>query len=33
LNMPNGVALRNGSLYVEEVNRILRYDNNEKQIH
>lgn len=33
LNMPNGVAFRNGSLYVAEVNRILRYDNIEKQIH
>ena len=32
LNMPNGVAFRNGSLYVAEVNRILRYDNIEKQI-
>ncbi len=27
LNMPNGVALRDGNLYVAEVNRILRYDN------
>lgn len=27
LNMPNGVALRNGALYVAEVNRILRFDN------
>jgi len=26
LNMPNGVAYRDGSLYVAEVNRILRYD-------
>ena len=26
LNMPNGVAFRDGSLYVSEVNRILRYD-------
>lgn len=26
LNMPNGVALRNGSLYVAEVSRILRFD-------
>jgi len=26
LNMPNGVAFRAGSLYVAEVNRILRYD-------
>lgn len=26
LNMPNGVAFRDGSLYVAEINRILRYD-------
>src|SRR5690242_19297809 len=26
LNMPNGVAVRNGALYVAEVNRILRFD-------
>ncbi len=26
LNMPSGVAFRDGSLYVAEVNRILRYD-------
>jgi len=26
LNMPNGVAVRNGSLYVAEVSRILRFD-------
>ncbi len=26
LTMPNGVAFRNGSLFVAEVNRILRYD-------
>ena len=26
LNMPNGVAFRNGSLFVAEVNRILRFD-------
>lgn len=26
MNMPNGVAFRNGSLYVAEVNRVLRYD-------
>lgn len=26
LNMPNGVAFRDGSLYVAEVSRILRYD-------
>jgi glucose/arabinose dehydrogenase len=30
LNMPNGVAFRNGALYVAEVNRILRYDNIEE---
>lgn len=27
LFMPNGVAYRDGSLYVAEVNRVLRYDN------
>ncbi len=27
LDTPNGVAFKNGSLYVAEVNRILRYDN------
>ena len=27
LNMPNGIAYLNGSLYVAEVQRILRYDN------
>ncbi len=32
LNMPNGVAFHNGSLYVAEVNRILRYDNIENQL-
>lgn len=32
LYMPNGVAFRDGSLYVAEVNRILRYDNIEKQL-
>ncbi len=26
MNMPNGVAWRKGSLYVAEINRILRYD-------
>lgn len=26
LNMPNGVAFRNGSLYVAEISRVLRYD-------
>jgi glucose/arabinose dehydrogenase len=32
LHMPNGVAFRNGSLYVAEVSRILRYDNIEGQL-
>ena len=32
LNMPNGVAFRNGSLYVAEVNRILRYDKIESRL-
>lgn len=32
LNQPNGVAFRKGSLFVAEVNRILRYDNIEKQL-
>ena len=27
LNSPNGVAVRNGALYVAEINRITRYDN------
>jgi len=27
LDMPNGVAYRDGSLYVAEISRILRYDN------
>ncbi|MBZ0099762.1 MAG: hypothetical protein K8F30_11790, partial [Taibaiella sp.] len=27
LNMPNGVAFKNGALYVAEVNRIWRFDN------
>lgn len=27
LNIPNGVVYRDGSLYVAEVSRILRYDN------
>jgi glucose/arabinose dehydrogenase len=26
LNMPNGVAFRDGAGYVAEINRILRYD-------
>ena len=32
LNMPNGVAYRQGSLFVAEVNRILRFDNIESQL-
>lgn len=32
LRMPNGVAFRNGSLYVAEVNRILRFDNIETSL-
>ncbi len=30
--MPNGVAFKDGSLYVAEVNRILRYDNIEANL-
>ncbi len=32
LNMPNGVAFRNGDLYVAEIHQILRYKNIEKQL-
>jgi glucose/arabinose dehydrogenase len=32
LDMPNGVALRNGSLYVAEVSRVIRYDDIEKRL-
>ncbi len=32
LEMPNGVAFRNGSLYVAEVGRLLRYDSIETQL-
>jgi glucose/arabinose dehydrogenase len=32
LNMPCGVAFRKGSLYVAEVNRILRYDDIENRL-
>jgi glucose/arabinose dehydrogenase len=32
LNMPNGVAFRDGALYVAELNRIRRYDNIEAQL-
>jgi glucose/arabinose dehydrogenase len=27
LNIPNGVAFKNGALYVAEINRIIRFDN------
>lgn len=32
LNSPNGVAFRNGSLYVAEISRILRFDDIENQL-
>jgi glucose/arabinose dehydrogenase len=32
LNSPNGVAFRNGSLYVAEISRINRYDNIEDKL-
>ncbi len=32
LNMPNGVAFRDGALYVAEVNRVLRYDSIESRL-
>lgn len=32
LRMPNGVAFKNGALYVAEVSRVLRYDNIEQQL-
>ena len=32
LNMPNGVAFRDGALYVAEVSRILRYDGIETRL-
>lgn len=32
LKMPNGIAYRNGSLYVAEVGRLLRYDSIESQL-
>jgi glucose/arabinose dehydrogenase len=32
LNMPNGVAFRNGALYVAEVNRVLRYNDIESRL-
>ena len=32
LNMPSGVAFRNGSLYVAEVSRVIRYDGIESRL-
>ncbi|MFO8078827.1 MAG: sorbosone dehydrogenase family protein [Armatimonadota bacterium] len=32
MNLPNGVAWRDGSLYVAEVNRVLRYDDIDNRI-
>jgi glucose/arabinose dehydrogenase len=32
LNTPNGVAFKNGTLYVAEINRILRYDGIENRL-
>lgn len=32
LNMPNGVAFRNGALYVAEVSRVLRFDEIESRL-
>ncbi len=32
LNMPNGVAFRDGALYVAEVHRVLRYDGIESRL-
>lgn len=32
LNMPNGVAFRDGALYVAEINRILRFDQIEEHL-
>jgi glucose/arabinose dehydrogenase len=32
LRMPNGVAFRNGSLYVAEVSRVIRYDDIENRL-
>jgi glucose/arabinose dehydrogenase len=32
MHMPNGVAVRDGSLYVAEVNRVLRYDGIEARL-
>ncbi|HVL68790.1 MAG TPA: sorbosone dehydrogenase family protein [Vicinamibacterales bacterium] len=32
LNMPSGIAFRNGSLYVAEVSRVIRYDDIEAKL-
>jgi glucose/arabinose dehydrogenase len=32
LNMPNGVAIKDGALYVAEINRVLRYDDIEARL-
>lgn len=32
MNSPNGVALKDGDLYVAEINRVLRYDNVEQNL-
>ncbi|OAI21240.1 MULTISPECIES: PQQ-dependent sugar dehydrogenase [Methylomonas] len=32
LNLPNGVAFKNGSLYVAEIQRIIRFDNIEQRL-
>ena len=32
MNSPNGVAFRDGDLYVAEINRVLRYDNIEENL-
>ncbi len=33
LNSPNGIAFRNGSLYVAEIDRVLRFDNIETRLY
>ena len=33
LRSPNGVAFRNGSLYLAEISKVWRYDNIEKNLH
>ncbi len=32
LNMPNGIALRDGDLYVAEIHRVIRFDDIEKHL-